>query len=73
LARTNHFEVEQNNKFCSKIGLSLTDLPKRYSPRGRVPLTHSRTPALGVKGTTYIIKKTMLNHFHISNFFQPLL
>jgi hypothetical protein len=32
----------------------------RYSPRGKVPLTHSRTPALGVKGTTYPINSNVL-------------
>lgn len=59
---------EQNIKFCSKIGLFLTNLPIRYSPRGRVPLTHSRTPALGVKGTTWTRKKTILDHFNNSIF-----
>ena len=65
--RTNHFKVEQNKKFQNKIPLSLTDLPMRYSPRGRVPLTHSRTPALGVKGTTYFMKNNNCQPFQEFN------
>ena len=34
---------------------NLTGPPIRYSPRGRVPSTQSRTPALRVKGTTYLM------------------
>lgn len=55
------------------IQLTLTDLPIRYSPRGRVPLTHSRTPALGVKGTTYCMRKTkiFINYFSINTSSLP--
>lgn len=74
IIQTSHKTSFQAITLCQ---CNLTDLPIRYSPRGKVPLTHSRTPALGVKGTTYLVNNNAAitictRTYKHQNFFFPL-